>query len=163
MRMTDGVYIGAHAIEKQMHGNFGREFAFAGKLAAFEIRDNEILRLEHAFVHRRGSSENAVFVEADGDVAFAGYDEAAVIHPLAGSANVAAVLFFAFFMGGPERVCVHCAHHFLARICARPFSCPPSKKKRPGSEQPETRGALYHTKRKYRVTLERCRRGQSRA
>src|SRR5208282_4523983 len=99
---TDSIHIGPHAIKQQMHGDFRRKLPLSDELAAFEIGDHEVLRLEHAFIHAGGSGKDTVFVEADGDVAFAGYDEAAVVHPLPSGTNFAAVLFFAFLMGGPE-------------------------------------------------------------
>jgi hypothetical protein len=85
------------------------------------------LRLKHPFVHASWSGQDAVFVKPDGDVAFASHDEAAVVHPLPRGTNLAAVLVFAFFVGGPERVCVHGALFFLARNAIKAISLPPSK------------------------------------
>jgi len=125
--VADGVYVRAHAVKQQMHGDFGGKLAFAGKLASFEIRDHEVLRLEHPFIHTSGSCQDAVVVEADGDIAFAGYDEASVVHPLSRGADVAAVLVFAFFVGGPERIRVHGAHFSLARRTIQAIHCPPAE------------------------------------
>src|SRR5580692_477267 len=111
-----------------MHGNFGGELALTIKLAAFEIRNHEVLRLEHAFVHASRSSEDPVFVEANREVAFARDDETAVIHPFPSDTNFAAVLLFAFFMGRPERVGGHCRCFFLARRAIRTISLPSAKK-----------------------------------
>src|SRR5580698_5345055 len=110
-----------------MHGDFRRKLPLADELAAFEIGDHEVLRFEHSFVHASRSGKDAVFVEADGDVALAGYDKAAVVHPLPRGTNFAAVLFFTFLVGGPERVVSHGVHAFLARKFSPGLCSAPSK------------------------------------
>src|SRR5260370_23562164 len=111
-----------------MHRDFRRELSFARKLAAFEIRNHEVLRLKHAFIHASGSGQNAVIVQAYGDIAFAGDDEATIVHPLPSDTNFAAMLVFTLFMGGPERVGGHFRRFFLARSAIRTISLPPVKK-----------------------------------
>src|SRR5277367_237974 len=127
MGMTDSIHIGPHAVKQQMHSDFRGKLPLPDELTAFETGDHEVLRLEHPFVHASGSGKDTVFVEADGNVAFAGYDEPAVIHPLPRGTNFAAVLFFAFLVGGPEGVGSHRIHVFLARNFLWAFALPPAK------------------------------------
>src|SRR6266849_6097034 len=115
MRVTNGVYVRPHAVEKEMHGDFGRELTITGKLAAVEISDDEIFGRESAFVHAGRCCEDAALVETNGEIALAGDDESTVVHPAPRDANLAAVLFFAFHMAGQKRVRAHDTGSFLDR------------------------------------------------
>jgi hypothetical protein len=64
----------------------------AGKLAAVEIGNDEILRSKRTFIHAGGSRKDAAIVEAHGDVAFASDDVSAFVHPATGDTNIATVL-----------------------------------------------------------------------
>src|SRR5271156_6383543 len=162
MSVADRVDVRAHGVEQQMHGELGRKFALTGELAAFQIGHHQIPRFKHPLIHAGGGGEDAALVEADGDVPFTSDDEATVVHPFASRADFTAVLLFGLPMAGAEQVGVHSAQSFPARNLIRAGSLPP---RRPATQttRRETRRALYHTKRRFRATLERWPRGQSRA
>src|SRR5208283_2763575 len=94
MAMADRVDIGAHAVKKKMHGGFRRDFAVTLKMRALHIHDDEVLGRHHAFVDTGGSGENALGIQANGEIAFAGDDVAAFVQPTANAANFATMLIF---------------------------------------------------------------------
>ena len=96
MGVADGLHVGAQAVNEQMHGQLGGNLPRAAQRMSLGIGDDQIVGREHAFVHARGRGQDAPGVEAHGEIAFAGDDEAAVVHPAADGADVVAVLFFGF-------------------------------------------------------------------
>jgi hypothetical protein len=94
MSVANGLNVGAHAIEEEVHSRFGGDLAVTLEVASLHIHDDEILGRHHALVEASGSGEDAVSVEANGNISFAGDDMAAFIHPAADHADVATVLFF---------------------------------------------------------------------
>jgi hypothetical protein len=94
MSVANGVDVGTHAIEEDVHANFGRGFAFTLEVAAFEIDDDKIGGRHHAFVQASGSGEYAVGVKANREITFRGDDVAAFVEPATDLADVAAVLLF---------------------------------------------------------------------
>ena len=74
--------------------DFGRNFAARRRWRPSRSVIDQIFRRHHAFVHAGGSGENAVVVETDGEVAFAGDNVAALVHPASRDTNVAAMLLF---------------------------------------------------------------------
>jgi hypothetical protein len=79
MRMADRVNIGTHLIEKQVHAGFRGDFPVALQVTALHVHDNEVARRHHALIQASGSGEDALCIEANGQVAFAGNDVAAFI------------------------------------------------------------------------------------
>jgi hypothetical protein len=102
VRVANGLDVRTHPVERDVHGNLGREFAFARKLLPFQIGRHQILGGKHAFVHARRRRENAAIVQPHGKVSFAGDDVFTIIHPSPSDTDFAAVLFFALRMAGQE-------------------------------------------------------------
>jgi len=94
MRVAHGVHVRAALVHEQMHGQLGAGVAAAGKFFSVHVGDHKIVGRHHALADRRGRSEHALVVEADGDVAVGGGNEAAGVNPAADGADIAAVLVF---------------------------------------------------------------------
>ena len=94
MRVTDGLNVRAHAIEQQMHAGFGGDLPMAVEVAAFEVHNDEVIRIHHALVEAGGRGEDALGIQTHGEIAFGGNNVSAFVEPASYAANVEAVLFF---------------------------------------------------------------------
>jgi hypothetical protein len=77
-----------------MHTRFGGNFPVPLQVAAIHIHDDQISWGHHAFVHAGWCGENAIRVEPDGEITFAGYDETSLVHPSPYAADFFAELWF---------------------------------------------------------------------
>src|SRR5215469_1020701 len=94
MGMANGLNVRAHAIKQKVHAGFRRSLSLALQLAPFHVHDDKIIGIHHAFVEAGRSGQDAVAIEANRNISLARHDVAALVHPAANHANVAAVLFF---------------------------------------------------------------------
>ncbi len=77
-----------------MHAGFGRNLTIAVKVTAVEVHDDKVAGTHHALIEASGSGEDAIGIEANGEVSFAGNDVAAFVEPAADKADIAAMLLF---------------------------------------------------------------------
>jgi hypothetical protein len=92
MGVTDRLDIGTHLVKEEMHASLGGDFAIATKVTALHIHDDKIIRSHGALVEASGSGEDAVGIEADGEIPLPGNDVAALVQPATYEANITAVL-----------------------------------------------------------------------
>jgi hypothetical protein len=93
MSVTNSLNILAHLIKEKMHASFGGNLAIAMKVATIQIHDDEVAGGHHAFVQARGSGENPIVIETNGEIALPGNNVATLVEPAAHKANIMTVLF----------------------------------------------------------------------
>jgi hypothetical protein len=94
MGVADGLDIGAHLIEEEVHAGFGRYFAIAIEEVAFHVHDYEITGRHQTLVKASGGGEDTIGVKTDGEVTFRSDNVAAFVEPATNEANIMAVLLF---------------------------------------------------------------------
>ena len=62
-------------------------------MATVQIHDHEVVGRHHAFVQASGSGENAIVIEANGEIALPGNNVATLVQPAAHKANIMTMLF----------------------------------------------------------------------
>jgi len=72
MGVHDGLDVGAHAIDEQVHADFAGHTAAAGDLLAVEVDDDHVGGAHGAFADGGGGYQDAVAVEAYGEIAIHG-------------------------------------------------------------------------------------------
>ncbi len=105
------VAIGGH---RQLRGGL----AAARKFSAPEIGDDHIVRRHQAFADDGGGSQDAVRIEADGNVSVRRGNETAAVNPPAGRANLATVLVLRLHRARRDGIRKHASgppHHCEAR------------------------------------------------
>ncbi len=83
-----GVDVGPLPVEEDVHADLGGGGLQPADLPALEVGDDEVLGLEEALGHAGGCGEDAVVVEAAGDVAVVGGDVASLVDAAPGFDDV---------------------------------------------------------------------------
>ena len=84
MGVHDGVNIGAHPVDRDVHGHLGGAVALAADLVAVVVANQQLIRVHLPLTHACGSSENALFIQTNGDIAVVGGHPSALVHLPAG-------------------------------------------------------------------------------
>lgn len=115
MSVANGLDIGAHAVEEEMHARLRRNLAVAVKVTSLEVHDDEIAGSQHALIQASGSGEDAVGIQADRKIPLGGDDMAALVKPATDKTDVVAVLLFAASRRNGQWVRRHGADSFPGR------------------------------------------------
>jgi hypothetical protein len=83
MSVADGLDVGTHAIEEEVHSRFRGNLTIAVKLTALHVHDDEVFGSHRALVKASRSGKDAIGIEADGEIPFRGDNVAAFVHPAA--------------------------------------------------------------------------------
>jgi hypothetical protein len=94
MSVANGVYVRPHAIEKDVHADFGGNPSLPLQMTTLEVNDDKVGRGHHAFVEAGGSGQNAVRIEADRQISLARDDVTALVEPAADLTDIQPVLLF---------------------------------------------------------------------
>ena len=79
VRVANGLDIRTHLIKEEVHARFRGNTAIATKVTALHIHEDEVVGGHHSFVEASGSGEDAIGIEAEGEIPFAGDDVAAFV------------------------------------------------------------------------------------
>ena len=90
-----------------MHAQLGRRLSQTAHALAFEINDDQIVRIHHRFAHRSGSNKDAFWTKPHGNVSVRGGNVAAIVNPAAYGANIAAVFRFRLYGTVTDRLRLH--------------------------------------------------------
>ena len=71
--------IGAQAVDQEVHSDLTGNIALTGKAIAFVVDDYEVGRLHPSLAHVGGSDQQAVVIEANGEVAIRRGNEAVAV------------------------------------------------------------------------------------
>jgi S-adenosylmethionine:tRNA ribosyltransferase-isomerase len=77
--VDDGVNVGTHAIDEQVHADFAGHAAAAGDPLTVEVDDDHVGGLHGAFADAGGGDEDAVAIQAHGEIAIHGSHEAVFV------------------------------------------------------------------------------------
>src|ERR1700686_2123468 len=75
MRVHNGLDVGTHAINQQVHADFAGDIAASGDALAVEVNDDHVARAHGAFADAGGRYQNAVSGEPDRQIAVHGCHE----------------------------------------------------------------------------------------
>lgn len=90
--MYHGVYIGAHSIDKQVHGDLAGRLAPAAHLRAAAIDNHKVIGFHHAFAHQRGSAQDCPVVHPHGEVAIGRGNQPILMKHFAEAYDIVAML-----------------------------------------------------------------------
>ena len=94
--MANDIHVGPHAVKKEVHGELGGDLAIPRDLPALKVGHHQVLGRKHPLVHARGGREDAAVAEAHRQVALAGNNETAFVHPAPGNAYLPGMLGIVF-------------------------------------------------------------------
>ena len=77
--MDDGLHVGAHAIDEQMHADFAGDVAAAGDFLSVQVDDHHVSRFHRTFADAGRGDQNAVVLEAHGKIAVHGGNIAVLV------------------------------------------------------------------------------------
>src|SRR5207302_1808100 len=107
MRVAEGVDVGPTLVDEQVHGQLGGGIAVAGKFAALEVGDDQVVGCHHALAGGGGRSKDAARVQPNGDVAVGRSHKASLVNPAPDGANREAMLFLSLQMAGQDGISKH--------------------------------------------------------
>jgi len=84
MRMHNGVDIGTRGVNRHVHAHLRGACAISGDAVALVVANQEILGVHGSLANTRGGGQDAILIQARGDVAVVGRDPAALVHHLSG-------------------------------------------------------------------------------
>ncbi len=87
--MHNGANLRPHAIEEQMHAQFGGGMPLSSNLGAGHGHLHQIFRLHHSFGNRSRRAQHHVLAQADGDISITSGNIAVVMQHVAYAANFA--------------------------------------------------------------------------
>ena len=105
MGVDHGVDVGPHAVDGQVHGDFAADVAEAGQAAAVHVHHHQVFGGHHALADAGGGDEDGAIVEARGDVAVGGGDEAALVQHFADAEDFQPGFVLAHYGFNPVRIC----------------------------------------------------------
>ncbi len=109
--VDDGLHVGAHAVDGEMHADLAGDVAGSGELVAVVVDENHVGGVQEAFAAAGGRGEDEVFVESNGEVARGAWGVAEAVDPSAEADELPAKVH----LGGMER-------RFEISACRREWS-----------------------------------------
>ena len=97
--VNDGLYVGTHAVDGEMHADLAGDVAGSGKLLAIVVDEDHVDGVEEAFATASGRGEDKVVVESNGEVAGGAWGVAEAVDPSAKADELPAKIQ----LGGRER------------------------------------------------------------
>src|ERR1700685_3229947 len=98
MGVNDGLDIGTHAVDQQVHADFAGDVAAARDTIAVEVDDDQVLRAHGTLAHAGGSYQNLAVVAAQREISVHSRDESALMEHM----SIADNLFPLFPFAGHE-------------------------------------------------------------
>ena len=97
--VNDGLYVGTHAVDGEMHADLAGDVAGSGEFIAIVIDENHVDGVQEAFAAAGGCGEDKAIVQSNGEIACGAWGVAEAVNPSAKADELPAKIQ----LGGRER------------------------------------------------------------